>query len=272
MISVDLHTHTNASHGKNSVTEMYTSACKSNLEIFGFSEHSPRPSRYSYPEEYREHLIASFDSYAQQVMHLRETSTKPQVLFGMELDWFHAEEEYMRRNVEAYPFDYIIGGIHFLDSWGFDFIKDDWDLSMQECSVRYENYYRTMKDMAESGLVNIVAHPDLIKIFSIDSFRQWIQMPKSLDLIWQALKAIKDNDLVMEVSSAGLRKACAEIYPCPEIMRLAAEFGIPISFASDAHCINTPAFAFDRLEEYARSFGYSESAYFIRGKRFAKSF
>ena len=46
-------------------------------------------------------------------------------------------------------------------------------------------------------------------------------------------------------------------------MGLAAEIGVAISFGSDAHCVNTPAYAFDQLEAYAASFGYTESRYFV---------
>lgn len=70
----------------------------------------------------------------------------------------------------------------------------------------------------------------------------------------------------MEISSAGLRKPCNEIYPHPAIMKLAADLGVKISFGSDAHCTNTPAYAFDQLEAYARSYGYTSSVIFENRK------
>ena len=39
-----------------------------------------------------------------------------------------------------------------------------------------------------------------------------------------------------------------------------------ISFGSDAHCPNTPAYAFDQLEAYARSYGYTSSVIFENRK------
>ena len=164
--------------------------------------------------EYREHLRQNFVRYASEVMQLRALSGSPKVLLGMELDWFPSERPFMEAAVAAYPFDYIIGGIHFLGSWGFDFTQDDWKISPQQCYTRYENYFRTLADMARSGLVDIAAHPDIIKLYSVDVFHQWLAMPESLALISEALTAIRDNGLVMEISSAGLRKPCNEIYPC----------------------------------------------------------
>ena len=262
MIVADVHNHTNASHGKASVGEMYAAAKDRGLAVYGFSEHSPRPEAYSYPVEYREHLRQNFVRYASEVMQLRALSGSPKVLLGMELDWFPSERPFMEAAVAAYPFDYIIGGIHFLGSWGFDFTQDDWKISPQQCYTRYENYFRTLADMARSGLVDIAAHPDIIKLYSVDVFHQWLAMPESLALISEALTAIRDNGLVMEISSAGLRKPCNEIYPHPAIMRLASDLGVKISFGSDAHCPNTPAYAFDQLEAYARSYGYTSSVIF----------
>jgi histidinol-phosphatase (PHP family) len=78
--------------------------------------------------------------------------------------------------------------------------------------------------------------------------------------------------MALEVSSAGLRKPCAEIYPGPSIMRMAAEMKLPITIASDAHCTRTPAYAFDQLEAYVRSFGYEGSFWFQKGKNQFKAF
>ena len=267
MIGVDLHNHTNASHARNSVSEMVASAREHGLRIYGFSEHSPRPLAYSYPKEYRDHLQASFGNYVEEVLSFRQRDPELRVLLGMELDWFPAEPDFMQRAVAAYPFDYVIGGIHFLGTWGFDFSPEDWQRGPDFCEEQYVAYFRTLKELAKSGLVNIAAHPDIIKLFSVETFKGWLACPDSLDLVAEALTAIRDAGMGMEISSAGLRKPCREIYPGPEIMRLAAEIGVPITFGSDAHDIDTPAYGFDLLEKYARSFGYTHSLVFEHGER-----
>ena len=69
--------------------------------------------------------------------------------------------------------------------------------------------------------------------------------------------------MVMEVSAAGLRKPCREIYPCPAIMEMAAGLHLPISFASDAHAVAQIGWQFNELARYARRFGYTTSRYFV---------
>ena len=81
-----------------------------------------------------------------------------------------------------------------------------------------------------------------------------------------AVMALRDAGMAMELSSAGLRKACREIYPAPPIMALAAELGLPVSFASDAHGVDDVAHGFARLASYAKAFGFREHVFFDKGR------
>ena len=267
MIRVDLHTHTNHSHARDSVRQMFEAGQASGLIVQGFSEHSPRPQGYDYPTEYREHLAATFEEYIAEVTELKSEQAPRGVtiLLGLEVDWFENEVPYIREMTARHDYDYLIAGIHFLDTWGFDSSADDWArLSFEEKCALYERYYRTMKKMAETKIFHIVAHPDLIKIFSVDDFRRWLDMPGSLELIREALTAVRDAGMAMEISSAGLRKPCREIYPGPRILSIARELELPITFASDSHATEQVAWNFDELARYAAAEGWTESLVFSR--------
>lgn len=268
MIRVDLHTHTSCSHGRNTVREMFEAGRAKGLVVQGFSEHSPRPLGYDYPSEYRDKLAASYPAYVREVRELAAEGEKTgvTVLLGMEQDWLEDEPDFMREVAASYPFDYVIGGIHFLGAWGFDWSAEEWaSFSPAELADLYVRYYRTMKRMAESGLFRIVAHPDLIKIFTVDAFRAWLARPGSLDVVRDALVAVRDAGMAMEISSAGLRKPCREIYPGPAILRLAADLRVSITFASDSHCVADVAASFDELARCASGAGYTESLVFQGG-------
>ncbi len=81
------------------------------------------------------------------------------------------------------------------------------------------------------------------------------------------LDVLKQQGMAMEISSAGLRKPCREIYPCPTLMVLAAKCGVDITFASDAHCVADVGRDFARLANYARAFGFSRQAVFCQGEK-----
>ncbi len=274
MIKIDTHLHTHYSHGKATVEAMFHAARAKGIDIIGFSEHSPRPSSHTYPSDYQQRLTDGFANYVNDVQNIRSAHKhEATVLLGLEMDWLEGHETFSAETVKAHDFDYVIGGIHFLDTWGFDYRREDWrTLGEERLAALYAQFFTTMGAMARTGLFNIVAHPDIIKIFSIHLFREWATGEQAKTLFHDALTAVRDAGMAMEVSSAGLRKPCEEIYPCPQIMELAAERGLPISFGSDAHSEASVGFAFDRLAAYARDFGYTDSVYFVKGRMHSRPF
>lgn len=268
-IRADVHMHTSHSHGQASTQDMYEAAVKAGLTIIGFSEHSPRPAGYAYVADYQEKLRAGFPQYVAEVQALCERGKEQgvTVLLGLEVDYIAGQEEFAAALCREYPYDYIIGGLHFQGTWGFDGPGGEWaGLNRAARYNIYARYYQDLARMCGTGLFHIAAHPDLVKIHSVAEFRAWLETPEALPLVSTALEAMRDQGMAMEISSAGLRKDCREIYPGPDIMALAAEVGVRISFGADAHCTNTPAYAFDALARYAASYGYKESTIFVGGE------
>lgn len=271
MIKADLHLHSCFSHGVPTPFETHALATARKYDLIGFSEHSPRPEGYDYRREYRSQLEACLDDYKKQVLALKASAASNpracQVLFGMEMDWFSGESGYVERACRWGDFDYLLGSVHFLDHWGFDDSADDWrQLSQEECERIYARYFEAWSVMIASGLFNIAAHPDLIKIFSVDRFRIWLDRPDSKSRVRAALSLLKNKGMAMEVSSAGLRKPCAEIYPNPVIMQIARELDVPVAPASDSHALEHFGFGFATLERTLREFGWREQAIFDHGK------
>ena len=288
MICADVHNHTIASHGLATVSEMFAAAQARNLAWYGFSEHSPLPPGYSCPL-YKGDLAVTFPAYAAEVMALREQTASPagghagglaggkagspRVLMGMELDWLPVNMPWMREVIGHYPFDYIIGGLHFVGKvpvgsprfWGAE-------VERPERFARYNAYYELMRELAASGMVDVVAHPDFIKVCCYDDFQAWLGLPGSTDRIAAVLEAMRATDTAMEVSSAGLRKPFHEPYPGPAIMRLAADLGLTISFGSDAHNIDDTGSHFAELAAYAAAYGFSRSRICVGRERLELKF
>ena len=268
MLKADLHTHTNFSHAADSMADMYAAAGAKGLEVFGFSEHSPRPPGYVYAKDYQDKLLRGFNLYLDEALALKQRNAPGfTVLLGLEADFIPAELAFTRELIQSAPLDYVIGGLHFQDKWGFDARAEDWAaLSRAGRFACYARYYEDLALLCASNIADIVAHPDMIKIFSRQSFDAWLEQPASLQLVNDVLKEIKKHGLLLELSSAGLRKPCREPYPGPKIMALAADLGLRLCISSDAHSVGQIAHAFAELESYARSFGFSEY-YIIENRR-----
>lgn len=263
-IIVDLHNHTLHSHAKDTTEDMAASAFAKGMAVFGMSEHSLRPEGYVYADDYQPKLAAGFSSYIAEVMEVRERyKGRMDVLLGLEMDFMPAETAYAAESVAQYPYEYVIGGLHFQGRWGFDGPAGDWDpLGDDQVRAAFVRYYQDLTAMANTGLFQIAAHPDLIKLHRKQAFDAWLETPESKEIITVALKAMKDGGMAMEISSAGIRKGLGEPYPGPAIMAIARDLQLPVSFGSDAHRAEDVAYAFDTLADYARRFGYSRSAVF----------
>lgn len=272
MIAADLHNHTVASHGAADVGAMAAQARGAGLAWFGFSEHSPLPEGFSCAL-YTGDLAAEFPRYAAEVLKLREASAKPgfdgpRILLGLELDWLPSRLAYMRELTAAWPFDYVLGSLHYLDGMSVGAVAN-WGaaVSREERFARFGAYFYEMASMARSGLVQVASHPDFIKLRAFDDFHAWLRAAESRAPLEAAVTALAESGTAMEVSAAGLRLGFDEPYPAPAIMRLAAEAGVDICFGSDAHRPEDVGRPFARLAGYARSFGYTESVIFINRQK-----
>lgn len=205
----------------------------------------------------RRHFQHSIDDY----LELLENGMKSGIALkvGLEADYFPHNEEKIRALLERYDFDFVLGSVHFLDCWSFD-----WDpgLGWPERNVDhvYRAYLSLLERMVKSSLFDIAAHLDVIKVFGHRS-------KQNLDREWHDLLVLmSQSNLAMEVSTAGLRKPVGEIYPHPMLLTEAARRGIPITIASDAH---TPEDVGDRWEEAvarARNSGFRKYCTF-KGRR-----
>jgi histidinol-phosphatase (PHP family) len=113
---------------------------------------------------------------------------------------------------------------------------------------------------AESKLFEIIGHADLPKKFGHRPTRDCTPLYEKF------LSAAGKSGCAIELNTAGLRKDCREIYPSPEILRLAFQNGVPITFGSDAHAPGEVGMNFAEAVRLARSVGYTESCRFAGRK------
>jgi histidinol-phosphatase (PHP family) len=210
----------------------------------------------------RYHAGVNFD----EIDRLREANPDLKIRAGIELDNDPAHSAAGRRWVEANwdRLDFVLGSVHFLrGDWAFDHAGEEAEFARRDVDEVYRDYYTRIRAMAASGLVDCMAHLDLVKIFG---FRP----PNELsDLLEAVLCEIRDADLAMELSTAGWRKPVGELYPSDEITRRALAKGISFTTASDAHSHVQQGENFERLAEKMSSLGIREVRIFARHERYA---
>ncbi|MDR1911015.1 MAG: histidinol-phosphatase [Helicobacteraceae bacterium] len=255
-MKLDLHNHTSrCNHAQGSMEDYVLEAIKEGVEVFGFSDHAPLRFDQGYRMSENE-----MDSYENEFFALKEKyADRIALRLGYEADYLPTKtiESVFSRKV-----DFLIGSVHFLGEWGFDnpesvftgFDSDEFDRRGLENVWRA--YFAAMADMAKSGRFNIVGHFDLIKLPGRYKGK------KPDEAVIAALEAIKEANMAIEFNASGWRKSIGEQYPSIEILKIAYELKIPLTFGSDSHSPLHVAKELDRAYDLARSIGYKEAALF----------
>src|SRR6195256_1818838 len=159
--------------------------------------------------------------------------------------------------------DFVLGSVHFLErpDQMFDSVPAGAEQFVgRDIDEIYADYFRRIREIAATGLVDCLSHLDLIKIHG--------HRPNSPigDLVSETLDFIAGRGLAIELSTAGWRKPVNELYPSDEIIRLALEKGIRFTTASDAHSHVQLGENYDRLAEKMQQLGIESVCIFEKHK------
>jgi histidinol-phosphatase (PHP family) len=247
-VIVDYHMHLRndreeIDHTVEAVERFCEVAAERGVDEIGFSEHVYyfRQTRSLWTVPYQtERCVYDLDTYCDSVVEAKSRGLP--VKLGLEVDYVRGREEETSTLLEPYPWDYLIGSVHFIDGYGVDGPPALVDaVGPEETWRRYET---ELTAAARSGLFDTLGHPDVVKMFG-----------PTLEWAWSDLIPALDG-VCLEVSSAGLHKRHGRLYPEPELLAGAREAGVPITLASDAHAPGNVGRDLDRAIEHARAAGY----------------
>src|SRR5437868_7148668 len=220
---------------------------------------------FAFTDHDRYHQGVRFD----EIERLRENNPNLKIRAGIELDNDPVHSSAGRKWVEHNwdRIDFVLGSVHFLGANEmFDTIPTGASqFEGQDIDLVYGRYFERVREIAATGLIDCLAHIDLIKIHGhrpTASIRE---------LINETLDFIRSHGLAIELSTAGWRKPVNELYPGDQIIRLAMEKGIPFTIASDAHSWAQLGEHYDRLAEKMHTFGIREISIFEKHRRQMRS-
>jgi len=175
------------------------------------------------------HARADLDAYVTCAQEAKAAGLP--VVIGLEVDFYQGQMDVVADLLKDYPFDVLLGSVHWLGAWRFDDI--DVPLQMAEWSARqvdacWESYTLAQEELAASGACDVLAHPDLIKVAGHvpDAPQEW----------WDRMsEAAASSGMAAELSSAGWRKPIGEQYPALSLLERFVAHGVPLTTASDAH-------------------------------------
>ena len=183
---------------------------------------------------------------------------------GIEMDFVAGREDRIAAVLDAHEFDYVIGSVHFVRDHAVDWdVYDVWGEIADPDRV-WKLYFDTLAEAARTGLYDILAHPDLVKVWGPER-----PLPERDPRFYYepAVEAIAEVGVAVEVSTAGWRKPADELYPADAFAEMCVDAGAAFALSSDAHVPEDVGRDYDRAVETMRGWGVEELCVFERRAR-----
>ncbi|HEY8582698.1 MAG TPA: histidinol-phosphatase [Capillimicrobium sp.] len=184
---------------------------------------------------------------------------------GIEADFVPGREDRMADLLAARDWDYVVGSVHFLGDEALD--HPDYDIWQRHASRPekvWERYFEWLGEAARTGMFDILAHPDLVKMWGGRRPRPEGDLRRFYE---RAMDGIVESGVAVEVSTAGLRKPTGELYPATAFLEMLVDAGCPIALSSDAHAPEHVGFGYEQALEVLDGAGVRELCVFERRER-----
>ena len=242
---VSLHNHTTLSDGTDTMEDMILGAISKGFTHFAVTDHC---ETYEYEDQSLKR--EKYGEYVDEIMRLREKyAARIEIHAGIESERY-GELGYLNAGIEDIRkrLDYVVGSVHDTGRNGnVEVVDAEMILFRKGLKRTYGGHARAfVEDYFKNYIANInelkpeiAGHIDLVKKNNVagcffDENSSWY-----MDLVGDALDAVKKNDCVLEINTGGAFKHGARcIYPSPEIIRMAVDKNIKMTMSSDAHSVD----------------------------------
>jgi len=200
------------------------------------------------------HARSSLEAYVELAQRAKDEGLP--VKIGLEVDYQRGQMDEVSALLAQYPFDVLIGSVHWIDAWAFDDLDNA--LNMGEWSIRdvekcWDDYTVALEELAATGAVDVLAHPDLIKVAG--------HVAASPGAFWDRMsEAAAKANVSVECSSAGWFKPVGEQYPAQGFLDRLVKAGVTFTTASDAHRLEVVSARVDDVAALLEARGVHELA------------
>lgn len=230
----DCHIHTErCGHAVGTVDQYVAAGVRRGLLGMVITEH------LALPEELDPHHDLSMpqcdlDDYLVEVDLARQRFPEIEVVAGIEADFLPGREGATAAALadaknRSDGVRMVLGSVHFMGDWVFDDPSrlGEWD--HHDVDTAWRDYFSLWCDAVRTGMFDVMAHPDLVKKFG---HRPTFD-PQ--ELYAEAARVAGAAGVLIEVSTAGLRKPVGELYPGHDLLRAFRQAGVAATAGSDAH-------------------------------------
>lgn len=275
------HSHSGSycKHAHDTLDSVIKTAIDKKFKIFCLTEHVPRlDPKLLYPEEKEigftvESLKEQFNQYVEAARKYQTTLNSQdgmKILVGFEseggIDDAHIQMcLQLREDMKA---DLIVGSVHHVNGIDIDFDHKTWNIALETYGgLRglYKEYFSLVKNMIIKLKPEVVAHFDLIRLFSykvVDGKKVALEeyqniciekdWPEVWELITESVNLIVENGLTVELNSAAIRKGWNTPYPKDDIVRLMISKHVKFVLSDDSHGDDQVGLNYHLVLKYAK--------------------
>ena len=267
-----LHTHTIGFDGKNTAAEMIDAARAAGFKTIGISNHFIVHPNIAQTKMYEaavrggyqtiylssfEEALSHFVPHYEELARLQDKNPDIQILRGMEVDYFPTDfwRSGFARACEILKPDYLIGSAHFIEYGGT--LCNTHDVAVADVKTQDEmlyKYWKNIQVVAGTGLFNWLAHLDLPKKRNLGEQDKWAELKQ------ETVAQIAKTGTIVEINTSGYKLGTNQPYPGPTIMKMLAEYDVPVLLSDDAHDIKRIGCDFEQAHLMARKNGIKNFA------------
>ncbi len=235
------------SHARDTLEAMVLAYIEQGFSLVGITEHMPPVSdRFIYPDEREAGLDGAalrlrFDRYMTVARELQKKyASRIAIQVGFETETCPGYQDSVRRLVEEYDPDYIVGSVHHLDGIPFDYSPEEYQLAIDAAGSLdniFCRYFDLQFEMINALKPAVVGHLDLIRIYDPE-YRERLENPEIRDRILRNLERIKELDLILDCNCRSIEKD-GETFPARSILIQALKMGITVVPGDDSHRVAT---------------------------------
>lgn len=256
---IDYHIHTvRCCHAVGTMEEYLAEAEAKGLLEVGFADHFPLGMLDYTPRNQVTMEPSELEDYFLDVERMKKLFPSLSIKLGIEIDFLPGKEQKIEELVSQYPFDYVIGSIHFMGTWDFTHPVYAETYRERDIDQLYDTYFSIFSDLCRSRLFDIVGHLDVIKKFGY-------RPDRDLDPLWRMVAAeLKETGTAFELNTAGRDAPVKEFYPTGSLLTICSAAGVPVTLGSDAHSPDQVGRYFPEALKLLTDSGYRELTVFNR--------
>lgn len=254
---IDCHIHTErCGHATGTVDDYVRAGVKRGLVGMAVTEHLALPDEFD-PHRHLSMPACDLEEYLVEIDLAVRRYPEMAIVAGLEADYLPGREAETAAAIanarnRSDGARFVLGSVHFIGDWAFDDPHNVEAWELHDVDEAWTQYFGLWCDAARTRMFDCMAHPDLPKKFGhLPSFH-------TADLYAEAARVAAEAGVLVEISTAGLRKPIAEVYPGHDLLVAFKEAGVPVTAGSDAHEPDEVGYRIDAAYDAAALAGYTD--------------